>query len=100
MRDYDPTIDTIERWGEEMFKHILETGEVDDWTGTPAMNEGTSLSLRKTIADQGTQIETLLIQNEDLKSENDKLRALNNRARLACILFGSAVVLILVGTLI
>lgn len=92
MRDYDPQLDTIERWGEEAMNAILESGQVDDWSDP--IEDGTRKSLLQTIGQQGVEIEQLMIEREDLKSKNDKLRALNNRARLACILFGSAVLIL------
>ena len=107
MRDYDPKLDTVERWGEEAFNHILATGKVDDWTHevddghwegqiemTPPLTEASRKSLMYTIGQQGEEMEQLMTEREDLKSEIADLRTSNTRARFASLLFGSVVLIL------
>ncbi len=98
MRAFDPEIDTVERWGEEQYAHIVSTGIVDDWKG-PLPNEHHK-SMLKTIGQQGVEIEELMTERNDLKSENDQLRISERRARWLIALFGSAVLLLLIGMMI
>ncbi len=111
LRDYDPKLDTVERWGEERFAHIIATGRVDNWTHEiddshwEGQNENrmtpNHTSMLQTIGQQGEEIEQLITNNEDLKSENDQLaKEIRVRSWLN-ILFGSAVILtILVALMI
>jgi hypothetical protein len=99
LRDYDPQLDTIERWGEEAMNEIVATGQVDDWTDEGTQDESRK-SLLRTVGQQGEHIETLIIGNEDLKSENNQLQLRLRKAGWLNILFGSAVILMLLVTLI
>ena len=97
MRAFDPEIDTVERWGEEQYAHIVSTGMVDDWKGDPPNSR--YKSLLQTIGQQGAEIEELMTEREDLKSKNDQLTAKLRKASWLSILFGAAA-LVLIGVLI
>ena len=99
LRDYDPQLDTIERWGEEAMNEILATGQVDDWTDEGTQSESRK-SLLRTVGQQGEHIETLIVESEDLKSENSQLQVRLRKASWLNILFGSAAILVVVGTLL